>query len=57
MSLVCANSISEEYVVIGVDLPSNIDVINKLNKGVFPLSQVILKFKIILIMLFKRRIF
>ena len=43
MSLVCANSISEEYVVIGVDLPSNIDVINKLNKGVFPIKSSDLK--------------
>lgn len=39
MSLVCANSISEEYIVIGVDLPSNIDIINKLNNGVFPIKS------------------
>lgn len=38
MSLVVANSDEEEYAVIGVDLPQKKDVIDKLNKGVFPIS-------------------
>ncbi|MBO6587235.1 MAG: nucleotide sugar dehydrogenase [Gracilimonas sp.] len=38
MSLVVANSDEEEYAVIGVDLPQRKDVINKLNKGIFPIS-------------------
>ena len=39
MSLVCANSIIEEYAVIGVDLPNsdNFWKIQSLNQGVFPL--------------------
>ena len=39
MSLVCANSINEEYAVIGVDLPTDnsIKKINALNSGEFPL--------------------
>ena len=39
MSLVCANSITEEYAVIGVDLPTDnsIKKINALNSGEFPL--------------------
>ena len=39
MSLVCANSITEEYAVIGVDLPtdSSVKKINALNSGEFPL--------------------
>ena len=40
MAIVCANS-SEEYAVIGVDLPneSGLERINKLNSGVFPISS------------------
>ena len=39
MSLVCANSITEEYAVIGIDLPTDNSVrkINALNSGEFPL--------------------
>ncbi len=39
MSLVCANSLTDEYAVIGVDLPNdnNIKKINEFNSGVFPL--------------------
>ena len=39
MSLVCANSISEEYAVIGIDLPDekNFWKIASLNDGIFPL--------------------
>ena len=39
MSLVCANSISEEYAVIGVDVPSEKSLrrIKALNEGRFPL--------------------
>jgi nucleotide sugar dehydrogenase len=39
MSLVCANSITEEYAVIGVDLPTDnsIKKVNALNSGEFPL--------------------
>ena len=39
MSLVCANSITEQYAVIGVDLPTDnsIKKINALNSGEFPL--------------------
>ena len=39
MSLVCANALNEEYAVIGVDLPINIDVINALNSGKFPIKS------------------
>ena len=39
MSLVCANALYKEYAVIGVDLPSNIDIIDKLNNGVFPIKS------------------
>lgn len=38
MSLVVANS-DNEYQVIGVDLPSNRDTIEKLNKGIFPIES------------------
>jgi UDP-N-acetyl-D-glucosamine dehydrogenase len=38
MALVVANS-ETEYVVIGVDLPSNNDLIDKLNNGIFPISS------------------
>jgi len=40
MSLVCANSINEEYAVIGVDLPTEHGkrVVDNLNSGVFPLT-------------------
>lgn len=40
MAIVCANA-SEEYAVIGVDLPNELglDRINKLNSGVFPISS------------------
>ncbi len=39
MSLVCANSISDEYAVIGVDLPSENSLwkIKSINEGIFPL--------------------
>jgi len=37
MSLVVANS-SNNYRVIGVDLPSNQDLIDKLNSGIFPIE-------------------
>lgn len=39
MAIVCANA-SEEYAVIGVDLPNDLglDRINKLNSGVFPIT-------------------
>lgn len=39
MSMVCANAISEEYAVIGVDLPNekNFWKICSLNEGIFPL--------------------
>ena len=39
MSLVCANSISEEYAVIGIDLPSKETFwkIKSINEGAFPL--------------------
>ena len=39
MSLVCANAINEEYAVIGVDLPSNRKIIDKLNSGIFPIKS------------------
>ncbi|MBD78428.1 MAG: NDP-sugar dehydrogenase [Crocinitomicaceae bacterium] len=41
MSLVCANGISEEYAVIGVDLPTEeaITKINALNNGEFPIAS------------------
>jgi UDP-N-acetyl-D-glucosamine dehydrogenase len=38
MSLVLANS-SKKYQVIGVDLPSNQDVIDNLNSGIFPIES------------------
>ena len=40
MSLVCANSIKEDYAVIGVDLPNkeNFWKIETINEGVFPLE-------------------
>jgi len=39
MSLVCANALTEEYAVIGVDLPSekSLKRINEFNDGLFPL--------------------
>ena len=39
MSLVCANSISDEYAVIGVDLPTENSLwkIKSINEGIFPL--------------------
>ena len=39
MSLVCANSISDEYAVIGIDLPSENSLwkIKSINEGIFPL--------------------
>lgn len=41
MSLVCANSLTEDYAVIGVDLPNeeSIKKINKINSGIFPLES------------------
>ena len=39
MSLVCANAINEEYAVLGVDLPSNKEIIEKLNSGTFPIKS------------------
>ena len=41
MSLVCANGITEEYAVIGVDLPTKeaIKKINALNRGEFPIAS------------------
>lgn len=39
MSLVVANNDKDEYNVIGVDLPSNQDVIDKLNQGIFPIQS------------------
>ena len=39
MSLVCANAINEDYAVIGVDLPSNKEIIEKLNSGIFPIKS------------------
>ena len=40
MSVVCANSLKEEYAVIGVDLPNkeNFWKIKSINDGIFPLS-------------------
>lgn len=40
MSLVCANSVAEEYAVIGVDLPNERTFwkIKSINQGVFPLT-------------------
>ena len=40
MSLVCANAISEEYAVIGIDLPNpkSSKIINDFNSGKFPLA-------------------
>lgn len=38
MSIVVANS-DTDYKVIGIDLPSNQDVIDKLNSGVFPIES------------------
>ena len=40
MSIVCANSLKEEYAVIGVDLPTeeNFWKIASINNGIFPLS-------------------
>ena len=39
MSLVCANAVTEEYAVIGIDLPSieSFWKIKSINNGVFPL--------------------
>ena len=39
MSLVCANALTEEYAVIGVDLPTekSLKRINDFNQGLFPL--------------------
>lgn len=41
MSLVCANALTEEYAVIGVDLPNkqSLEKINKINSGIFPLES------------------
>ena len=41
MSLVCANALTEDYAVIGVDLPTkkSLDKINKINSGIFPLES------------------
>ena len=40
MSLVCANSINDEYAVIGVDLPTDRgkSIVESLNRGIFPLT-------------------
>ena len=40
MALVCANAITEEYAVIGVDLPNEISYwkIRSINDGIFPLT-------------------
>ena len=38
MSLVCANAISKEYAVLGVDIPKMDHMIDLLNKGEFPLK-------------------
>lgn len=38
MSIVVANS-KENYQVIGIDLPSNQAVIDKLNSGIFPIES------------------
>jgi len=40
MSLVCANAITEEYVVIGVDLSdeANKKKIDSINNGIFPIE-------------------
>tara|TARA_B100000963_G_scaffold116056_1_gene101086 strand:- start:3347 stop:4807 length:1461 start_codon:yes stop_codon:yes gene_type:complete len=45
MSLVCANALTAEYAVIGVDLPNeqSLDKINKINSGIFPLETSDLK--------------
>ena len=40
MSIVCANSETENYAVIGVDIPKNIGIIEKLNKGEFPIKSI-----------------
>ena len=37
MSLVCANALSADYLVIGVDVPEMDQKIQLLNQGVFPL--------------------
>ena len=39
MSLVCANALTEEYAVIGVDLPTekSLKIIKDFNQGSFPL--------------------
>jgi nucleotide sugar dehydrogenase len=38
MSIVVANTDKENYAVIGIDLPHRREVIDKLNKGVFPIE-------------------
>ena len=41
MSLICANSLNEDYAVIGVDLPNdtNLEKIKSINNGVFPIQS------------------
>ena len=41
MSLVCANALTEDYAVLGVDLPNeqSLKKINQLNSGIFPLES------------------
>ena len=45
MSLVCANALTEEYAVIGVDLANENTYwkIKSINDGIFPLLQMIPK--------------
>ena len=40
MMLVCANSINEDYLTIGVDLdnPTSNNIINSINNGEFPIT-------------------
>tara|TARA_B100000989_G_scaffold298394_1_gene287489 strand:+ start:1175 stop:2599 length:1425 start_codon:yes stop_codon:yes gene_type:complete len=39
MSLVVSNSLKNEYSVIGVDLKKNKEIINSINKGIFPIKS------------------
>ena len=39
MSLIVSNSSKKDYAVIGVDIKENIDIINNINNGIFPIKS------------------
>ena len=39
MSLIVSNSSKKDYAVIGVDIKENIEIINNINNGIFPIKS------------------